>query len=231
MNDDAGILFGIPTPFGTFTVTDTVAVTWGVMAAILIVALIVRSRLNARNPGRAQQACEALIGWLEDEIRAIIGRDPAPFIPLIAAIFVFILVSNLVSLAYIKPPTADITTTAALALVVFLAVPFYGVMLTGPLNYLKTYVQPYWVMLPLNIIGEFARTLALAMRLFGNMFSGEILVGVMLALVPFILPLPLMFLSLIAGTVQAYIFAVLTMVYIAGAVRTVERHQPKEETE
>ncbi len=229
--NDVPTLYEISTPFGPLTVTETVVTTWGVMGAILIVALIIRTRLSARNPGRAQQICEALIGWLEDEIRAIIGREPAPFIPLIAAIFIFILVSNLVSLAYFKPPTADITTTAALAFVVFLAVPFYGIMLTGPLNYLKTYTQPYWPMLPLNIIGAFARTLALAMRLFGNMFSGEILVGVMLALVPFLLPLPLMFLSLIAGTVQAYIFAVLTMVYIAGAVRTVERHQPKEETQ
>ena len=113
----------------------------------------------------------------------------------------------------------------------FLAVPFYGVIMTGALNYLKTYVQPVWIMLPFNIISDLSRTLALAVRLFGNMLSGEILIGVILSLVPFFLPLPLMFLSLITGTIQAYIFAVLAIVYIGGAVQVVEKHtQAKEKT-
>jgi len=221
-------LFEIPTPFGPFPVTHTLWVTWGVMAEILLASALISLRLR-KQPGRVQHVVEAMMGWLEDEIRGIIRRDPGPFIPLVAALFIFILTANLVSFVGIRPPTSDITTTAALALVVFLAVPYYGISLTGTGTYLKTYVQPFWLLLPLNIISELSRTLALAVRLFGNVFSGEILVGVMFSLVPFFLPLPLMFLSLIAGTVQAYIFAILTMVYIGGAVKVVEKRQAKEE--
>ncbi|MFW5857263.1 MAG: F0F1 ATP synthase subunit A, partial [Planctomycetota bacterium] len=120
------------------------------------------------------------------------------------------------------PPTADINTTAALAAVVFFAVPVYGVAMRGTVDYLKKYVQPVWILLPFNIISEISRTAALAVRLFGNIVSGEILFGVLLALVPLLLPLPLMFLSLITGTIQAYIFTILAIVYIGGAVRVVE---------
>jgi F-type H+-transporting ATPase subunit a len=215
---------------GPVPVTRIVVVTWGVMGALVLVAALVRLRLRRRDPGWVQQVVEAMLGWLQDEARAIIGRNPWPFIPLIASLFIFILTSNFVSFlssffVVLKPPTADINTTAALATVVFLAVPFYGVMMTGTLNYLKTYVSPVWIMLPFNIISDLSRTVALAVRLFGNILSGEILIGVMLSLAPFLLPLPLMFLSLITGTIQAYIFTVLTMVYIGGAVRVVKKHE------
>jgi len=218
---------------GPVPVTRIVVVTWGVMAAIVILAAYVRVTLRERNVGRVQQVIEAMLNWLGDEIQGIVGRDPQPFIPLIASLFIFILASNFVSFissffTVLKPPTADIRTTAALATVVFLAVPFYGIAITGTLNYLKTYIQPVWIMLPFNIISDLSRTLALAVRLFGNILSGEILFGVILSLVPFLLPLPLMFLSLITGTIQAYIFAVLTIVYVGGAVRVVEKHEMKE---
>ena len=150
-----------------------------------------------------------------------------------ASLFIFILVANLTSLVSplvpgLKPPTADVATAAALASVVFLAVPFYGIAITGTVSYLKTYIKPVFIMLPFNVISDVSRTLALAVRLFGNMLSGEILFGVILALVPLLLPLPLMFLSLITGTIQAYIFAVLTIVYIGGAVKVTKRHEAKE---
>lgn len=220
------ILFSI----GPIPVARILVVTWGVMGAIILFAAVVRARLRMRDPNKTQQVVEAVLNWLGDEIRSIVNREPRPFIPIVASLFIFILVSNLFSLVSpfapgLKPPTADIATTAALAAVVFLAVPFYGVAMTGTLNYLKTYLQPTWIMLPFNIISDLSRTLALAVRLFGNMLSGEILFGVILALVPFFLPLPLMFLSLITGTIQAYIFAVLAIVYIGGAVKAVEKHE------
>ncbi len=232
---------GIPSPvenivlfkIGLVPVTQVIVVTWGVMGGLLLFALFVRLRLKKKNPGRAQRVVEAILGWLGDEIQAIVGRDPWPFIPLIASLFIFILASNFVAFissffAVLKPPTADISTTAALATVVFLAVPFYGIAMTGTLNYLKTYIRPVWIMLPFNIISDLSRTLALAVRLFGNILSGEILFGVVLSLVPFFLPLPLMFLALITGTIQAYIFAVLATVYIGGAVKVAERHETEE---
>lgn len=221
---------------GPIPITRVIVVTWGVMGALLLVAAFVRLTLCKDNPGKIQQVVEAMLNWLGDEIRGIIGRKPEPFIPLIATLFIFILASNFVSFissffTVLKPPTADINTTAALAIVVFLAVPFYGIMMTGTVNYLKTYIKPVWIMLPFNVISDLSRTLALAIRLFGNILSGEILFGVVLSLVPFFLPLPLMFLSLITGTIQAYIFAILTTVYIGGAVRVVAKHELEENTQ
>ena len=221
---------------GPVPVTQIIVATWAVMAAVVVVAAVVRLRLRKTDPGKLQQVVEAMLEWLGSEIRAIIGRDAGPFIPLIASLFIFILASNFVSfissfVEVLKPPTADIRTTAALATVVFLAVPFYGVAMTGTVSYLKTYIQPVWLMLPFNIISDVSRTLALAVRLFGNMLSGEILFGVVLSLVPFFLPLPLMFLGLITGTIQAYIFAVLTIVYVGGAVKVVEKHETEEKVQ
>jgi len=221
---------------GPIPVTRVIVVTWGVMGALLLVAAFVRLTMRKDNPGKIQQVVEAMLNWLGDEIRGIIGRESGPFIPLIATLFIFILASNFVSFissffTVLKPPTADINTTAALAIVVFLAVPFYGIMMTGTVNYLKTYIKPVWIMLPFNVISDLSRTLALAVRLFGNILSGEILFGVVLSLVPFFLPLPLMFLSLITGTIQAYIFAVLATVYIGGAVRVVAKHELEENTQ
>jgi len=214
---------------GPIPISQVLASTWSVMGGIVVAVAILRLNLRKDSPGKAQQVVEAMLTWLGDEVRAIVNRDPAPFIPLVASLFIFILTSNLLSLVSFlvpgfKPPTADIFTTAALATVVFLAVPFYGVLMTGATNYLKTYIQPTWIMLPLNLISELSRTLALAVRLFGNIFSGEILFGVVLSLVPFVLPVGLMFLSLITGTIQAYIFAILAIVYIGGAVKVVEKH-------
>lgn len=221
---------------GPAPITRILVVSWGVMGAVILFVAILRLRLRARDPGKPQQVVEAMLTWLGDEIRGIVSREPEPFIPVVASLFIFILTSNLLSLVSsfvpgLKPPTADIATTAALATAVFLAVPFYGVAMTGAVNYLKTYVKPVWIMLPFNIISDLSRTLALAVRLFGNMLSGEILFGVILSLVPFFLPLPLMFLSLITGTIQAYIFAVLAIVYIGGAVKVVEKHRVEELTQ
>ena len=218
---------------GALPITQILMVSWAVMACVILAALYVRLRLSRNNPGKAQVAAEALVTWISDEIEGIVGRDPGPFIPLVASLFIFILASNFVTFIssffeVVKPPTADITTTAALATIVFLAVPVYGIRMTGGLNYLKGYFRPVFFMLPFNIISELSRTLSLAVRLFGNIVSGEILFGVVVSLAPFFLPLPLMFLSLITGTIQAYIFAVLATVYIGGAVKVVEKKKSEE---
>lgn len=218
---------------GRVPVTQVIIATWGVMAVLFIVAALIRMRLRLKDPGGVQQVVESMLSWLSEEIRSIIRRDPEPFLPLVASLFIFILFCNLTSLVSgmvpkYSPPTADISTTAALATVVFLAVPFYGILITGTVNYLKTYIQPVWIMLPFNIISDLSRTLALAVRLFGNILSGQILFGVLLSLVPFVLPVGLMFLSLITGTIQAYIFTVLAIVYIGGAVKVVQTHEKQE---
>jgi len=231
---------------GPVPVTQALFATWCMTAVVLAAAGVLRLRLRAENPCWAQRIVEMILDWLGDEIEAIVNRDARPFIPLIASLFLFIFVSNLSSLVSplipgFTPPTSDITATAALATVVFLAVPLYGVTMSGPIRYMKTYIEPTVVMLPMNVISELSRTLALAVRLFGNIFSGEILFMVILSLIPYVVneavvltvvPLAfqffIMFLSLITGAIQAYIFAILATVYIGGAVKTGERKKEEE---
>jgi F-type H+-transporting ATPase subunit a len=222
---------------GPLPVTGVIVATWLTMGLLVALAGVVRLRLRRVDPGPLQQVLEALVDWMRHEVRDIIRRDPAPYLPLVASLFLFIFLSNVSGqvtplLPGLRPPTADLNTTAALATVVFVAVPLFGIASRGVGSYLKTYLQPTWILLPFNIISELSRTLALAMRLFGNVMSADIIVGVLIAVVPFLLPVPMMFLTLVTGTVQAYIFTVLAIVYIGGAVRAAERTQPetKEET-
>lgn len=216
---------------GPIAITRTVTVTWGLIAALLLGAWLLRRRLSVERPSTAQLAAEALIAYTEQQIREVIGDEPEPYLPLVLTLFVFILACNLLGALPtelgISPPTADLATTSALALIVFGAVPGFGVWRRGLLPYLSGYLQPYVVMLPLNVIGELSRTLALAVRLFGNMMSGGVLLGivaslgaVVLAGLPVVvLGVPLAILTLITGVVQAYIFAILAMVFIGAGVQ------------
>lgn len=217
---------------GPVPVTSAEVVTWCAMAVLVVVALVIRLRLNPRRPGTLQIAAEALVTWLDGEIRNIIGDRPERYLPLIATLFVFILTLNLASnLPGVESPTADLATTAALALIVFFAVPVYGIASKGLLGYLGVYLKPVPFMLPFNIIGELSRTISLAFRLFGNMMSGGLIVGVLILIVPIIAPAAMMALGLIVSIVQAYIFAVLAMVYIGGAVRVEKKRAMKRREE
>ena len=140
--------------------------------------------------------------------------------PLIGTLIVFIACSNLLSLIpVVRPPTADLSTTVALALVVFAAVPAFGIRRHGLRGYLSTYVKPHPLLLPFNLLGELTRTIALAIRLFGNIMSGQMIGAILLAIAGALVPLPLIILGVLTGLVQAYIFGVLTAVYIAAAIQ------------
>ena len=227
-------LFESPTVFhiGPVPITATVVVTWGIIAIFAVVALYVRSRLSAARPRGLQLAIEGLVTWLDGEISNIIGDRPQRYFPLIATLFLFVLTLNLVSnLPGVKSPTGDPATTTALAIIVFLSVPFYGIAAKGVGGYFMNYLKPTPFMLPLNIIGELSRTLSLAVRLFGNVMSGGLIVGVLISIVPLVVPLFMMFLGLITSVVQAYIFPVLAMVYIGGAVRLEKKRALKHAEE
>ena len=146
-------------------------------------------------------------------------KQPQRYIGFIGTLFLFIAVSNCgIVLPGYQPPTGSLSTTVALALAVFLAVPFFGVVQGGLLHYLKTYLQPTFIMLPFNLISEVSRTLALAVRLFGNIMSGGMIVGILLSISPLFFPVLMNLLGLLTGLVQAYIFSILATVYIAAAV-------------
>ena len=204
---------------GKVEVTTTMLHSLVVSAILIGLAAMVRVLIPRRLSGW-QVAAEYLIEHLESIMREMSGRDPRPYTALVASLALYIGVSNSLGVVpALHSPTADLSTTAALAAIVFLAVPFYGIRARGLWGYLKHYLDPSPLLLPVEIITEFSRTLALAVRLFGNVMSGELILAVLLSFAGLLAPAPMMMLTLLTGVVQAYIFSVLTMVYLSAAVR------------
>ena len=207
----------------------TILYTWIVMAVLVVGSLIITWRLSSGpRMGRWQNLLEIVVSFLRREIRQVSRQSPDPYLPFVGTLFVFIAAASILDLVpYFSSPAGSISTTAALAVCVFFAVPIYGVARGGVGAYLKNYIRPSVFMLPFNIIGEVSRTLALAVRLFGNVMSGAMVVGVLLSIVPFIFPAVMQFMGLVFGMIQAYIFSVLAMVYISSGIQAREAQQQK----
>ncbi len=209
---------------GPASITGPVVVSWAVIALLGGLSALGTRRLSLV-PSKTQAMLELVVSTLDSQIRDTMQSDPAPFRALIGSIFLFVLVSNWSSLVPgVEPPTAHIETDAAMALIVFVATIVWGVRTRGLGGYLATFAEPSWVMIPLNIVEQFTRTFSLIVRLFGNVMSGVFVIGIVLALAGLLVPIPLMALDLLTGTVQAYIFAVLAAVFIGAAVG--ERRKP-----
>lgn len=205
--------------WGGLRLNATIVFTWIVMALLAGGARLVTARLSDDEaPSRWQNLLEVLVSGMRDQIRESSQHDPGRYLPFVGSLFLFIVVSN--SLAIVPgflSPTGSLSTTTALALCVLVAVPVYGIIGSGFGAWLRTYLQPSWVMLPFNIVGELTRTVALAIRLYGNVMSGTLLAGLLIGIIPFFFPTLMQLLGLLTGLIQAYIFAVLAMVYIAAA--------------
>jgi F-type H+-transporting ATPase subunit a len=210
--------------WGFIKLNATILFTWLVMLVLTIFSWLVTRNIRADfTLSKGQNMLEAVVSGAMDQIREISQQDPKPYLTFVGSLFLFIVVSNVLSVVPgFQAPTGSLSTTAALAIIVFLAVPFFGIQKLGLAMYLKQYIQPTPIMLPFNIIGEVSRTLALAVRLFGNVMSGTLIAGILLAIVPLIFPIVFQALGLLTGVIQAYIFAILAMVYIASATRTIE---------
>ncbi len=204
---------------GPFAVNATIAFTWLVMALLAAGAWLITRRLSTGPElSRWQNLLEVLVTGMRDQIREVSRQEPGPYLPFVGTLFLFIALSNLLAIVPgYSPPTGSLSTTTALAITVFVAVPLYGIAQEGPLAYFGHYIRPTVFMLPFNVIGEISRTIALAVRLYGNIMSGTVIAGLLLSLAPFLFPIVMQVLGLITGMVQAYIFAVLAMVYIASA--------------
>lgn len=203
---------------GPVPVTEPVVVTWGLIGLLTLVGLLVRRRLSVV-PSRGQAAIELVVDAMQRLIRETLRTSPEPYLPLLGTIFTYVLLANWSSIVPgIEPPTAHIETDAALAVIVFCAVIYFGVRAHGFGAYLRTFAEPTWLMIPLNVVETFTRTFSLIVRLFGNVMSGVFIIGIVLSLAGLLVPIPLMALELLTGAVQAYIFAVLAMVFIGGAV-------------
>jgi len=211
---------------GPVAITEPVVVTWGIMLFLVGGSRLLTRRL-ALHPSTRQAALELVVGAIAAQARETMRADPAPYLPLIGTLFLFILVANWSALLPgIDPPTAHLETDAALALIVFCAIPWFGIRARGLRGYLATFAEPTWLMVPLNLVETVTRTFSLLVRLFGNVMSGVFVIGIVLSLVGLLVPVPLMALELLTGAVQAYIFAVLAMVFISAAVADPARPAP-----
>ena len=195
--------------FPMLKLNATVCFTWCVMALLVVLSWAVTRRLSTdMHVPRFQTILEVLVSGMRDQIREVSGRDPGNYLPFIGTLFLFICVANLLSIVPgYRAPTASLSTTAALATCVFIAVPIYGIASQGTRGYLRHYIRPTPLMLPFNLIGELSRTLALAVRLYGNMMSGTVVAAILLGFVPLFVPILMQMLGLLTGLIQAYIFA------------------------
>jgi F-type H+-transporting ATPase subunit a len=208
--------------YGFITINITIVTTWALIVVLVISARLITRKLKTDiHISRWQCFLEMVVTGINNQIREVGLKNPKEFIGFIGTLFLFIAFANLcIIFPFYTPPTASLSTTVALALSVFVAVPFFGIQKTGFLNYLKSYIKPTVIMLPFNLISEVSRTLALAIRLFGNIMSGGMIVGILLSIAPFIFPIIMNMLGLLTGMVQAYIFSILATVYISAAVQS-----------
>jgi F-type H+-transporting ATPase subunit a len=209
---------------GFFKLNETMVTTWGLMLVLALGAkLITRKLTTGVRISRWQSSLEIVVTAIQKQIEEAGLRRPEKYLGFLGTLFLFIAVSNLGTIfpGY-EPPTGSLSSTAALAICVFVAAPLFGIAEQGLGGYLKSYVKPTFVMLPFHIISELSRTLALAIRLFGNIMSGTIILGILLTITPFLFPIVMSALGLLTGMVQAYIFSVLATVYIAAATRARE---------
>jgi F-type H+-transporting ATPase subunit a len=206
---------------GSVAANATLGFTWLIMVLLVGGSWLITRRISTTTHlSRWQHLLEVLVSGLQKHIQEVSQQEAEPYLAFVGTLFVFILMTNVLSpVPGYLPPTSSFSTTMALALCVFIAVPFYGIRQQGWKAYLANYLQPTALMLPFNILGEIARTLALAVRLYGNIMSGTVIAAILLSIAPLFFPILLQALGLLTGVIQAYIFAVLAMVFIASATQ------------
>ena len=208
---------------GPVAITRPVVTTWAIMAALAIICHLVTRRLSML-PGERQAVLEGIVTGIANQIEDVVRKEARPFLPLVGTLFIFLVVANLSGvLPGVEAPTGKIETPAALAIIVFFSVHYFGIRARGLGGYLASFAEPKLIMLPLNILSEITRTFSLMVRLFGNVMSGEFVIGLVVALAGLFVPIPLMALEILVGLVQAYIFTVLATVFIGAAVGSVAK--------
>jgi len=215
---------------GFFKLNATIAYTWALMLLLVVGSRLITRHLSTDHKrSRWQNLLEIVVTGIETQIAEVGLRHPRKYMGFLGTLFLFVAMASLCTvIPGYEPPTGSLSTTAALALCVMVAVPLFGIEDQGLGGYLKSYLEPTAIMLPFNLISEISRTLALAVRLFGNMMSGAMIIGILLSITPFIFPIVMTVLGLLTGMVQAYIFSILAAVYIAAATQV---RKPKLKTE
>jgi len=221
---ESRIIFSV----GPLDVAGTVVTTWLVMGGLAIIAAVAGNKLKLY-PAGWQVALETAAAGVDSAISEVMGRDPKPFFPLIATMWLMIAVANLTGMVPgLISPTRDMSTAGALAAVSFFSVHYFGIRFSGFRGYVRHYFEPVFVLFPFHVISELSRTLALMLRLFGNILSGEMVAGVLLLVAGFLVPVPFALLEFVVALIQAYIFGMLTLIFIAAGIRTAEEQVKKE---
>ena len=211
--------------YGFVKINFTIVTTWAIMLFMVIGSFVITRKLVIETKiSRWQSILEMILIGIKGQIEEVGLHKSKSYIGFLGTLFLFLFISNLLAVLPIyEPPTSSLSTTAALAVSVFFAVPVFNIMEHGILNYLKSYVKPIPIMLPFHIISEFSRTLALAVRLFGNMMSGVIILGILITITPLVFPIVMTAFGLLTGSVQSYIFTILASVFIAAAANEGEK--------
>jgi F-type H+-transporting ATPase subunit a len=210
---------------GPLLITSTVVTTWAIMGLIWLACWLVTRRLRV-DPGPAQTALEGIVTTIEDAIAAVAYGYARQLLPFIGSLWIFLVIANLSGLIPgAHAPTRDLSATAGLALLVFLSTHWYGIRLQGLKHYLRHYLAPSPILLPFHLISEVTRTVALAVRLFGNMMSLEMAALLILLVAGFLAPVPILMLHIVEALVQAYIFGMLALIYVAGGIQSLQIRQ------
>ncbi len=218
--DDSGIVAGTVFQLGPVQFTNTVVTTWVIMAIITVLAWLVTRRLRME-PGPVQTVAEGVVSTIEDAIRGVAPDHVSQLLPFIGSLWIFLVIANLSGLLPgVHSPTRDLSATASLAILVFLSAHWFGIRIQGTKSYLQHYLAPSPVLLPFHIISEITRTIALAVRLFGNIMSLEMAALLILLVAGFLAPIPILMLHIIEALVQAYIFGMLALIYVAGGIQS-----------
>ncbi len=213
---------------GPIPIGETVVTSWALTLMIFLVSWLSTRRLKLE-PGPWQVVLEGIVGAIQDAIEAVLPEHTPAILPFVASLWIFLVIANLIGVVPgLHGPTGDLSTTAALAVLVFLSVHWYGIRIHGLKRYLRHYIEPNPILLPFHIVSEISRTVALAVRLFGNIFSLEMAALLVLLVAGFLVPVPVLLLHIVEALVQAYIFGMLALIYIAGGIQSLELKQGTE---
>ncbi len=214
---------------GPVEITDTVITTWGVMLVLWLFSWLVTRRLRDK-PGVLQTAVEGGISAIEEAVRSVLPEHARLVLPFIGTLWVFLVLANLSGLIPgLHSPTRDLSATAALAILVFLSTHWYGIRSQGLRVYLRHYLSPSPILMPFHVISEITRTVALAVRLFGNMMSLEMAALLVLLVAGFLAPIPILMLHIVEALVQAYLFGMLALIYVGGGIQSQQLREQKKE--
>lgn len=212
---------------GPLGITSIVITTWGIMLALGVLCWFATRNLSLK-PGPLQTALEGIVSTMEAGIAAVLPGQARQLLPFIATLWIYIVVANLAGLIpEVHSPTGNLSVTAGLAILVFLSVHWFGIRQSG-VHYLKHYLSPTPLLLPFHLISEITRTIALAVRLFGNIMSLELVALLVLLVAGFLVPIPLLMLHIVEALVQAYIFGMLALIYVAGAMQSQQSEKGKQ---